>query len=99
MVFDEHGNPIPGEYLDDSTLSRGADGTMMAPGGPNDSQYRSEDDLLQERGYDATTGQMTDLAMTIDRRENGGMVLPPNEYEDYEGLQSKLQQQVGSAAR
>lgn len=65
-------------------------------------RFQSEDDLLNERGYDAQTGQMTQDAMTIDRRENGGlmippngsiMVPPPNEYESYEDLKNQQQQQ------
>lgn len=71
---------------------------MVAPAGAglhNDSSlYQSEDDILNgQRAYDAETGQMTDLAMTLDRRHNGGMVPPPNEYESYEEIKN---QQVSS---
>ena len=57
-------------------------------------RYQSEDDLLNERGYDAQTGQLTNTAMTLDRRENGGIMVPPppNDYESYEDLKN---QQVG----
>lgn len=61
-------------------------------------RYQSEDDLLNERGYDAQTGQLTDTAMTLDRRENGGLMMapngghmipPPNDYESYEDLKNQ----------
>lgn len=57
-------------------------------------RFQSEDDLLNERGYDAQTGQMTSDAMTLDRRENGAHMVPPppNEYETYEDLKNQQQQ-------
>ena len=59
---------------------------MMAP---QDGRYHSADDLVNERGYDATRGEMTDRAMTIDRRENG-LMNPPNEYESYEDIKRQV---------
>jgi len=71
----------------------------LVPAGGLGPRYASEDDLLAESGYDAQTGQLTNHAMTIDRRENGGLVPPPpsdypNEYESYDDIKT---QQVDGA--
>lgn len=61
---------------------------MLGPEVHPSNQYRSEEDLLLERGYHPESGHMTDNAVTLDRRENGQQ--RPSEYESYDEIHKQV---------
>ena len=85
MGYDDQGQPIYEDELNNSRFSRPADGSILTAG-----QYQSEDDLLGERGYNAETGTLSNMAATMDRQENGHQHQPPNEYESYDDIQRQV---------